>query len=284
MNRVNDLEMENMQHKKAYHNHEFLNSPDARTIRILCEFQEPFTRLAREKINSTVVFFGSARFKPKDELEAQIAQLESQIGKESSPDPAAARELKVCRRLLTMSRYYEEARALSRMLTQWAETLDDGREFLICSGGGGGIMEAANRGASDAGGKTIGLNISLPMEQRTNDYISPGLNFEFHYFFMRKFWFLILSRALVIFPGGFGTMDELMEVLTLVQTEKIEANFPVILYGSSYWKSTINFEKMIESGVIDEDDMNIFKFCDSPEESFEYLKQKMRIGGKTMIE
>ena len=273
-----------MQHKKAYHNHEFLNSPDARSIRMLCEFREPFTRLARENIKSTVVFFGSARFKPKEQLEPRIAQLEQQIGNKSNPDPAAATELKQSKRLLTMSHYYEEARQLSKMLTQWAATLDDGREFLICSGGGGGIMEAANRGASDAGGKTIGLNISLPMEQKPNDYISPGLNFEFHYFFMRKFWFLILSKALVIFPGGFGTMDELMEVLTLVQTEKIVTGFPIILYGSSYWKSVVNFEKLIESGVIAEDDLSIFKFCDSPDEAFEYLKQKMSIGGKTIIE
>jgi uncharacterized protein (TIGR00730 family) len=284
MTRINDLEMENMHHEKAYHNHEFLNSPDARAIRMMCEFQEPFTRLAREKINSTVVFFGSARLKPKDELEARIAQLEKEIDKESNSDPAAARELRGCRRLISMARYYEDARELSKMLTQWAATLDDGREFLICSGGGGGIMEAANRGASDAGGKTIGFNISLPMEQQPNDYISPDLNFEFHYFFMRKFWFMILSRALVIFPGGFGTMDEMMEMLTLIQTEKVVTNFPVILYGSSYWKSVVNFDKLIETGVIDEEDMKIFKFCDSPEEALEFLKQKMSIGGKTMTE
>jgi len=260
---------------KAYYNREFLSSPDARAIRILCEFQEPFTRLLRKKVKSTIVFFGSSRVKPEPLLQAEIADLEKQIARDGDPDGSLSKILKQRKKLLPMTKYYEEARELARLITEWSMTLDNGLEFIICSGGGGGIMEAANRGAREAGGKTIGFNISLPMEQKPNQHISPEFNFEFHYFFMRKFWFLILSRALVIFPGGFGTMDELMEVLTLVQTEKVEPAFPIILYGSSYWKAVINFDRLLEAGVIEDDDLNIFKFCDSPQEAFEYLKQKL---------
>jgi uncharacterized protein (TIGR00730 family) len=227
-------------HPVAYLNDSFLNSVDARAIRILAEFLEPLSHFRREKIRDTVVFFGSARI---EEGKGELA------------------------------RYYDEARILARLLTEWSERFVNGtRRFVVCSGGGPGIMEAANRGASEAGGKTVGLNIGLPFEQFPNPYISKELSFEFHYFFMRKFWFAYLAKALVVFPGGFGTMDELMEVLTLTQTQKLAKKMAIILYGSSYWKEIINFEALVKYGMIAREDLNLFAFADDPETAFELLK------------
>ncbi|HUB77688.1 MAG TPA: TIGR00730 family Rossman fold protein [Bryobacteraceae bacterium] len=225
--------------KVAYLNEEFLNSPDARALRILSEFLEPLAHFRREKIRDTVVFFGSARIR------------------EEGP----------------MSRYYEDARTLARLLTEWAGQFDEHQHrFVICSGGGPGIMEAANRGAHEGGGKTVGLNIGLPFEQFPNPYITPELSFEFHYFFMRKFWFSYLAKALVVFPGGFGTLDEMMEVLTLVQTQKLAKKMAIVVYGSAYWKEIINFEALVKHGTISQEDLNLFQFADDPLTAFELLK------------
>src|SRR5579871_1913881 len=224
----------------AYLNDEFLNSPDARGLRILSEFLEPLAHFRRERIRDTVVFFGSARIR------------------EEGP----------------MSQYYQDARTLAKLLTEWAEQFTNNtHRFVICSGGGPGIMEAANRGAYDANGKTVGLNIGLPFEQFPNPYITPELSFEFHYFFMRKFWFAYLAKALVVFPGGFGTMDELMELLTLSQTQKLAKKLTVILYGEAYWKEIINWQALVKHGMISAEDLELFQYADDPASAFELLKE-----------
>jgi uncharacterized protein (TIGR00730 family) len=224
----------------AYLNERFLNSPDARAIRMLSEFLEPLAHFRREKIRDTVVFFGSARLR------------------EDGP----------------LKEYYEAARTLARLLTEWADQFTNHNyRFVVCSGGGPGIMEAANRGAHDVGGKTVGLNIGLPFEQFPNPYITPELSFEFHYFFMRKFWFAYLSKAMIVFPGGFGTMDEMMELLTLTQTQKLAKKITILLYGSAYWKEIINFDALVKYGMISPEDLNLFQYADDPQTAFELLKQ-----------
>jgi uncharacterized protein (TIGR00730 family) len=247
----------------AYQNEPFLNSPDGRILRILSEYAEPLSRFRREQIQDTVVFFGSARFQSREGAEKKLHEMQSRGNRPPKTALAA----------VEMSRYYEDARKLASLLTEWSITIPARRRrFVVTTGGGPGIMEAANRGAKEAGGKTIGLNINLPFEQFPNPYITPSLNFEFHYFFMRKFWFAYLAKALVIFPGGFGTFDELFEILTLAQTEKMAKKILVVIYGSEYWKKLINFQVMIDAGTITEADLDLFKMVDSPEEGFEYLR------------
>jgi uncharacterized protein (TIGR00730 family) len=249
----------------AYQNEPFLNSPDGRILRILSEYSEPLSRFRREQIQDTVVFFGSARFQSLEAAERNLEQIQAQ-----SADPAVRKRAQAA---VEMSRYYEDARKLASLLTGWAVTIPARRRrFVVTTGGGPGIMEAANRGAKEAGGKTIGLNINLPFEQNPNPYITPSLNFEFHYFFMRKFWFAYLAKALVIFPGGFGTLDELFEILTLAQTDKLAKKILVVIYGSEYWKKLINFQAMIDAGTIAAADLELFKMADSPEQGFEFLR------------
>jgi uncharacterized protein (TIGR00730 family) len=267
----------------AYFNTEFLNSPDGRILRILSEYQEPLSRFRREKIQDTVVFFGSARFASLSDAQEKLTILEKPGSAKAAPphDPPGAQDNDALQAMLQrahagveMARYYEEARALARMLTGWTVTLPGKRHrFVVTSGGGPGIMEAANRGAREAGGKTIGLNIRLPFEQFPNPYITPELNFEFHYFFMRKYWFAYLSKALVVFPGGFGTLDELFEILTLAQTQKLAKKILVIAYGREYWNRVLHLDVMVESGAISPEDLKLFSFADSPEEAFESLKE-----------
>lgn len=225
----------------AFHDSVFVSSEEGRPLRILAEYLEPLHRFKCEGVHDTVVFFGSARLR------------------EDGP----------------LGRYYREARELARLLTEWAATLPDRGRFVVCSGGGGGIMEAANRGAADAGGKSVGLNIGLPHEQRPNPYITPALSLEFHYFFMRKLWFSHLARALVVFPGGFGTLDELTEMLTLLQTKKLARELPILLYGESYWREIINFEALARHGMIDEADLGLFTFVDDPGAAFALLKARL---------
>ena len=261
----------------AYQNETFLDSPDGRVLRLLSEYIEPLARFRREQIQDTVVFFGSARFQDLETAEGALGEIErSSTGR----DPEA---LKKMRAAVEMARYYEDARRLASLLTEWAITIPARRRrFVVTTGGGPGIMEAANRGAKEAGGKTIGLNINLPFEQCPNSYITQSLNFEFHYFFMRKFWFAYLAKALVIFPGGFGTCDELFEILTLAQTEKLAKKILVVIYGSQYWKKLINFQTMIDAGTISRQDLKLFKIVDSPEEGFEFLRDgltKHHLGG-----
>src|SRR5215813_7597390 len=253
----------------AYENEPFLNSPDGRILRILAEYSEPFARFRREQIQDTVVFFGSARFQSMDDAQSNLATIRA--GDNNADDYAT--NLKRAQAAVDMARYYEDARKLAFMLTEWSIKIPARRRrFVVTTGGGPGIMEAANRGAKEASGKTIGLNINLPFEQFPNPYITPSLNFEFHYFFMRKFWFAYLAKALVIFPGGFGTLDELFEILTLAQTEKLAKKILVVIYGSEYWNRVINFKALADSGTISPQDMELFKMVDSPEEGFEYLR------------
>lgn len=260
---------------KAYKNGEFLNSSDARILRIMSEFLEPQARFRHEKIKDTIVFFGSARIKERKIARTELREIEKQLQRVKKPTKEHLVNLRSAQTALEMSRYYDECVELSRLLTQWSKKLNHTNRFVVCSGGGPGIMEAANRGAQLAGGKSIGLNISLPFEQFSNGYISKGLNFEFHYFFMRKFWFAYLAKALVVFPGGFGTMDELIELLTLLQTDKIKKKMTVVVYGSEYWKKIINFEEMARAGMISEKDLSLFRFIDEPREAYEYLKESL---------
>ncbi|NIM18451.1 MAG: TIGR00730 family Rossman fold protein [Candidatus Aminicenantes bacterium] len=237
--------------EKAYKNLDFLKSSAARTIRILAEYLEPKKRFDEANIKHTVVFFGSSRVRP-----------------EKGDDP------------LRTSKYYWAAEEFAFNLASWSKELEkEGEEcgFTICTGGGPGIMEAANRGAKRANAKSIGMNISIPFEQEPNDYITPTLNFEFHYFFMRKLWFLYHAKALVIFPGGFGTMDELFETLTLVQTQKLpKHNIPILLYDPGFWKDLINFPKLVEYGMISPEDVNLFHYFSTPDEGMSYLKPRLQ--------
>jgi hypothetical protein len=232
----------------AYREEAFLRSPDSRPLRILSEYLWPLSHFQEEKVQDTIVFFGSARI--------------SEHGR--------------------LARYYREARELARSVTEWATEISGDpqrpsatRRFVVCSGGGPGIMEAANRGAEDAGGLSVGLNIGLPFEQRPNPYVTPELSFEFHYFFMRKFWFAYLAKALVVFPGGFGTLDELTEILTLAQTEKLESKICIVLYGSDFWNEILNFPAMVRHGVISERDLDLFKFADDPAAALRILKDEL---------
>jgi uncharacterized protein (TIGR00730 family) len=222
----------------AYKDDDFLKRSEGRPVRILAEYLSPMSDFRHHKIRDTIAFFGSARI--------------MEMG--------------------GMGRYYREARELARLVTNWSETLPGPRRFVVCTGGGPGIMEAANRGAQDAGGKTIGLNIGLPFEQQPNPFITPELSMEFHYFFMRKFWFAYPAKALIAFPGGFGTFDELFEILTLVQTQKLLKPMVLILYGSEFWKEVVNFDALVKHGMISASDLNLFQFADAPQSAFEILR------------
>ncbi len=256
---------------KAYDNHEFLHGPEARTIRVNCELLEPKYRFREQGVKNTIVIFGSARTKAPDEAQKNLESLEATLADPDSLTPEEEQKLKHAKRDLAQSKYYGDCRELAKRMATWSEGLPDGKSLHICSGGGPGIMEAANRGAFDAGAKNIGLNISLPFEQHHNPYISPELNFEFHYFFVRKYWFLYMAKALVAFPGGFGTMDELFELLTLTQTGKVQEGPPVVLYGKDYWSRLFDFEALEEWGYISPGDLDLFKIVDSVEEAEAHL-------------
>jgi uncharacterized protein (TIGR00730 family) len=236
---MNDPKISATRRPVAYKNESFLDSPDARELRILSEYLQPLAHFRDEKIHDTIVFFGSARLHEEGPL----------------------------------GRYYREARELARLVTDWSDSLPhESRRFVVCTGGGPGIMEAANRGAMDAGGKSIGLNIGLPFEQWPNPYITPDLSFEFHYFFMRKFWFAYLAKAVVIFPGGFGTLDEFFEILTLAQTQKLESKMVLILYGAEYWRDVLNFDALVKHGMVSPEDLDLFAVADQPEDAFRLLQ------------
>jgi hypothetical protein len=234
----------------AYENETFLDSDDARPLRILAEYLDPLATFRRERIENTIVFFGSARL-------AQDGPL---------------------------GRYYEDARELARLVTLWSKGLSSSApRYIVCSGGGGGIMEAANRGASEAGGRTIGLNIGLPHEQAPNRYVTRSLSFEFRYFFMRKLWFAHLARALVVFPGGFGTLDELTEILTLVQTRKLARPIKILLFGPDYWNEILNFEALVRHGMISAEDLALFQLVDDPHTALRLLQEALTPASPTAI-
>jgi uncharacterized protein (TIGR00730 family) len=260
-------------HPLAYEDDEFLDSTDARPIRILAEYLDPARRFRAQNVQDTVVFFGSARVLSRSSARRNLRELMKGTGHQKADYKAA---LKRSQKAVEWSRYYEDARALAKMLTTWSMSLDTQRNrFVVCSGGGPGIMEAANRGAREAGGKSVGLNIRLPFEQAPNRYITPELLFNFHYFFMRKFWFAYLAKALVIFPGGFGTMDELFEILTLAQTRKLSKKLLVIMFGSEYWDAVLKLEPLAEWGAINETDLKLLCHVDSVPEAFEELKKHL---------
>jgi uncharacterized protein (TIGR00730 family) len=265
----------------AYQNEPFLDSPDGRILRILAEYQEPLARFRREQIQDTVVFFGSARFQGRDAASKSLAAIKQRQSVVSAEQ--FEKDVKRAQAGIEMARYYEDARRLAHMLTEWSIQIPARRRrFVVTTGGGPGIMEAANLGAHEAGGKTIGLNIQLPFEQCPNQFITPALNFQFHYFFMRKFWFAYLAKGLVIFPGGFGTMDELFEILTLAQTDKLAKKILVVIYGSEYWNKILNFQAFVDAGTISPQDLDQFKLVDTPEEAFEFLRDgltKHHLGG-----
>ena len=258
----------------AYQNERFMESADARTLRIAAEYLEPQVRLRRAAVQNTVVFFGSARLMSRADARERLRLL---LASRKSPNPGPSpEELRDARMALHMSQYYEQARELARLITEWSLSLKNGSHFLVvCSGGGPGIMEAANRGATEAGGVTIGFNIKLPMEQGSNPYITPELNFMFRYFFMRKLWFAQPSRAVIVFPGGFGTMDEMWEFLTLIQTHKMGHRCTLLLYSSKYWKRAVNFDWLAEAGTISREEMNLIRFVNTPQEAFEVVKEKL---------
>ncbi|MBN1632978.1 MAG: TIGR00730 family Rossman fold protein [Ignavibacteria bacterium] len=263
---------------KAYYNNKFLGSPAARTIRLLSEYQEPLDRLRKNQIDDTIVIFGSARIKSPREAKRDLTILKREL-KLAVHEPKKKRiqeKISDAEINLKNSKYYADTEELSYMLTKWSKSLNNGNKFVVSSGGGPGIMEAANKGARKADGFSIGFNISLPFEQYPNRYITPDLNFEFHYFFMRKFWFVYLAKAVVVMPGGFGTLDELMEVLTLVQTNKLRKKMAIVIYGKEFWDGIINFEALAENNVISKSDIKLFRFENTPEGAFEYLKKSLK--------
>jgi len=252
--------------RKAYHHDEFLNSRDARSIRILAEYLEPESRFERLGVQDTIIFFGSARIR-----DPEIAERELEAARRDGGDVETA-EMRV-----RMSRYYAATRELARRFSEWTEALDgEQRRFVVCTGGGPGIMEAANRGAHDAGALNIGLSISIALEEFANEYVTPELAFEFHYFFMRKFWFTYLAKGVVVMPGGFGTMDELFELMTLIQTLKMKKRPPVVLFGREFWNEVLNLEALVRYGTIDAKDRDLFRITDSTDEAFEFVTKGLK--------
>ncbi len=252
---------------KAYENKEFLNSKEGRLIRIISEFVEPKAKLESQHISDTIVFFGSARAKDMEEATKILEEAKQQGDAQTITDAQQAVEL---------AAYYEQARELSFKLTEWSKDLEKQRKrFVICTGGGPGMMEAANRGASEGRGMNMGFNISLPFEQSHNPWITKSLNFEFHYFFMRKFWFAYLAKAIIIFPGGFGTLDELFEILTLIQTQKMEKRVPIVLFGNKFWNDIINLDALAKWGVISKEDLDLIYRTDDVDDAFAYLTKEL---------
>lgn len=261
---------------KAYENMDFIHSADARIIRVMAEFFEPQRRLKRHHIQDTVVFFGSARSYSSQTAKNKLRDLEQQWqGKSITPEAQIL--INRAKKKIRLCEYHDDAVELARLMTTWSMGLKNrSKRFIICSGGGPGMMEAANQGAHEAGGLSVGFTISMPNHfEPANAYISDDLCFEFHYFFMRKYWFAYLAKALVIFPGGFGTLDELMEVLTLVQTKKIKKEIPIVIYGSEYWNDVLHLDRLVEWGTINADDMKLFKFCDTPASAHRYLTEEL---------
>ena len=248
---------------KAYEDTRFLGSRDARPLRILAEYLEPLYRFQRHNVEDTIVFMGSARLRSEEAARAALAEAER-----------AGEGIEAAQTALSLSIYYEAARELARRLTTWSKKLGQAQQrFVVCTGGGPGIMEAANRGAAEAKGLSVGLTISIPDEEFENPYVTRELHFYFHYFFMRKFWFVYLAKAVVLFPGGFGTLDEMFEILTLVQTRKTRKRMPIVLFGTKYWDEVINFDALVKSGTISPGDLDIFHRTDSLDDAYDIITQ-----------
>ena len=267
--------------KKAYDDSDFLNGHDARPIRVLCELMQPDSRLRQQGVENTIVFFGSARPKPSSTAKKNLTDFENSLPVESERSADQIAELQKLISIKNLSKYYDHAVELSKKLTSWSENNPENEKYYICSGGGPGMMEAANRGAKEAGGKSIALGISLPFEQGVNSFADPDLSFEFHYFFLRKFYFLYHAKAIVVFPGGFGTMDELFETLTLAQTNKLHKKMPVFLYGKEFWDGLINFDHFIKWGVISPGDVNLFQIVDDVDDAFSKITTSLSSNSQT---
>jgi hypothetical protein len=263
---MNERRKERRHHAvKAYLKESFLKSSGARPLRILAEYLEPKKRFDEQRIDDTIVFMGSARLRSREDAEAAVRAAE-----------AGGAGLEQARRQLAMSRYYEDARELARRFTDWSKELADAEQrFVVCTGGGPGVMEAANRGASEAKGLNVGLTISIPVEEFDNRFVTRELSFHFHYFFMRKFWFAYLAKALLVFPGGFGTLDELFEILTLRQTGKMRKHLVIVLFGSQYWSEVIDFDALVRHGTINREDLDLFHRTDSVDEAFEIVTRQL---------
>jgi hypothetical protein len=262
---MNEKRPERRRATKAYLKESFLKSSEARPLRVLAEYFEPRSRFDHYRIDDTIVFIGSARFTSREQAEAELRAAERGEG-----------DLEHARRRLATSRYYEDARELARRLTDWSKQLVNGeRRFVVCSGGGPGIMEAANRGASEAKGLNVGLTISIPTDEFDNQYVTRELSFHFHYFFMRKFWFAYLAKALLVFPGGFGTLDELFEILTLRQTHKMKKHLSIVLFGTEYWDEVIGFDALVRHGTISREDLQLFHRTDSVDEAYEIITREL---------
>jgi len=260
--------------KLAYEDPKFMESLVARPLRIMAEYLDPLNRLRRANVSDTIVMFGSARIQSRDRALTHLKEVRRNARGRRTLE--WHQKVSAARSLVSMSRYYEDARELAHRLTMWSMTLGDSpRRFVVCSGGGPGIMEAANRGAAEAGGPSIGLSIQLPHEQASNPYITPNLNFLFHYFFMRKLWFAQMAKALIIFPGGFGTMDELWEMLTLMQTHKLSQHHLILIYGRKYWDKVINWRHMVRTGTINEREFKLLQFADNVDEAFNHIRKDL---------
>ncbi|MGB8524130.1 MAG: TIGR00730 family Rossman fold protein [Candidatus Acidiferrales bacterium] len=260
--------------KLAYEDPKFMESLVARPLRIMAEYLDPLNRLRRANVSDTIVMFGSARIQSRDRALTHLKEVRRNARGRRTLE--WRQKVSAARSLVSMSRYYEDARELAHRLTMWSMTLGDSpRRFVVCSGGGPGIMEAANRGAAEAGGPSIGLSIQLPHEQASNPYITPNLNFLFHYFFMRKLWFAQMAKALIIFPGGFGTMDELWEMLTLMQTHKLSQHHLILIYGRKYWDKVINWRHMVRTGTINEREFKLLQFADNVDEAFNHIRKDL---------
>lgn len=257
--------------QEAYRNEAFLGSSSARSLRILSEYIEPESRFRHYAVEDTIVFMGSARLRSRSDAEAALAEAQADGG-----------NIAAAQRDLDMSRYYEAARELAHRFTNWSKQLpDERRRFVVCTGGGPGIMEAANRGASEAKGVNVGLTISIPVEEFDNQYVTRELSFHFHYFFMRKFWFAYLAKAVLVFPGGFGTLDELFELLTLLQTRKMRKHLPVVLFGSQFWRDVVDFDALIRYGTISPGDIDLMFITDSVDEAYDYVVRKLEEYGSS---
>jgi len=244
---------------------QFLDSEAARPIRFLSEYLEPEARLDRLGVRDTVVFLGSSRLPEPAQAQATLARIRAEGGDTTEAEAMAA-----------MAVYHDHAAALAQRLTEWSARHGDGdHRFVVCTGGGPGVMAAANRGAMEAGGPSMGLNITIPEEQTTNPHVSPDLSFEFRYFFMRKFWFVYMAKAFVILPGGFGTLDEFFEVLTLKQTGRVDGPLPVVLLGARYWNEVINFDAMVAHGTVPRADLDLFLTTDSVDGAFKFLTKQL---------